>query len=380
MTFFQRAVVLPDLRAHRRLLRARRVRPGRGRAVPLRGEGRSARRPSCARSIGPVWDGNEVWLLTAGGALFAAFAPAYAATFCGFYLAVMLVLFGLIVRAVSLEYRGHDTEVGQGVGRLLLRGVALAGAAVWALPWATSTRASPWSANGDYMGIPLLGLITPFTLLCGLLGLARCSWRQGAAWLALKAPKPSAPAGACRVGLRLPAPGGGARAVRGGVGVRALRHPAGHGPGARHACAGCSPILAVGGIVGLHRAGAARRGHATWARSLRSRRRRSAWWALLAASMFPNLVVASAGSVGPSITLMSAASSELSLMWMTIITCVGLPLVLVYHVIIYRTFRGRIEGRRPGALLARQLRKPWRKQNRRPTRFAGRPYFTIVLW
>ena len=57
-----------------------------------------------ARSIGPVWDGNEVWLLTAGGALFAAFAPAYATTFSGFYLAVMLVLFGLILRAVSLEY------------------------------------------------------------------------------------------------------------------------------------------------------------------------------------------------------------------------------------------------------------------------------------
>lgn len=63
---------------------------------------------------------------------------------------------------------------------------------------------------------------------------------------------------------------------------------------------------------------------------------------LLATSMFPNLVVASAGSIGPNITLMSAASSELSLMWMTIITCVGLPLVLVYHVIVYRTFRGRV--------------------------------------
>ena len=60
------------------------------------------------RSIGPVWDGNEVWLLTAGGALFAAFPPAYATTFSGFYLAVMLVLFGLIVRAVSVEFRGHD--------------------------------------------------------------------------------------------------------------------------------------------------------------------------------------------------------------------------------------------------------------------------------
>ena len=62
------------------------------------------------RSVGPVWDGNEVWLLTAGGALFAAFAPAYATTFSGFYLAIMLVLFGLIVRAVSLEYRAHDPK------------------------------------------------------------------------------------------------------------------------------------------------------------------------------------------------------------------------------------------------------------------------------
>ena len=52
------------------------------------------------RSVGPVWDGNEVWLLTAGGALFAAFPMAYATTFSGFYLAIMFVLFGLIVRAI----------------------------------------------------------------------------------------------------------------------------------------------------------------------------------------------------------------------------------------------------------------------------------------
>ena len=59
-------------------------------------------------AIGPVWDGNEVWLLTGGGALFAAFPAVYASTFSGFYLAIMLVLFGLILRAVSLEYRGRD--------------------------------------------------------------------------------------------------------------------------------------------------------------------------------------------------------------------------------------------------------------------------------
>ena len=63
---------------------------------------------------------------------------------------------------------------------------------------------------------------------------------------------------------------------------------------------------------------------------------------LFAASMFPNLVVASATSIGESITIANAASSDLALGWMTGITCVGLPLVLIYHVIIYRTFRGRI--------------------------------------
>lgn len=61
-------------------------------------------------SIGPVWDGNEVWLITGAGALFAAFPMVYATTFSGFYLAIMLVLFGLIVRAVSLEFRHHDSD------------------------------------------------------------------------------------------------------------------------------------------------------------------------------------------------------------------------------------------------------------------------------
>ena len=65
--------------------------------------------------------------------------------------------------------------------------------------------------------------------------------------------------------------------------------------------------------------------------------------ALLACSMFPTLVNAVPDSVGPAITLANAASSELSLTWMTIILCVGLPLVLAYHVIIYRTFRGRVK-------------------------------------
>ena len=269
------------------------------------------------RSIGPVWDGNEVWLLTAGGAL---------------------VLFGLIVRAVSLEYRGHDKKYGKVwdgcffVGSLLpalLLGVAVGN--IYA--------GIPMDMNGDYVGVPLLGLITPFTLLCGLLGLAMFM-AAGAAWIALKAPKPSA-LQARAVGLRLPLQVAAlvlflAVSVYGHFVIQPAMDPA------LGIVRWLFAILAVGGIVAsivLARRGEGSDKGAFLAQSV------SAFClvGLLAASMFPNLVVASAGSVGPSITLMSAASSELSLMWMTIITCVGLPLVLVYHVIIYRTFRGRIE-------------------------------------
>ena len=75
-------------------------------------------------SIGPVWDGNEVWLITGGGALFAAFPHAYATAFSGFYLAMMLVLFALIFRAVSIEFRAYD-EARTGIWERLFSGEVL---------------------------------------------------------------------------------------------------------------------------------------------------------------------------------------------------------------------------------------------------------------
>jgi len=93
-------------------------------------------------SIGPVWDGNEVWLITGGGALFAAFPHAYATAFSGFYIAMMLVLFALIFRAVSMEFRAYDEArvnlwekafiLGSAVAALLF-GVAL-GNVVYGVP------------------------------------------------------------------------------------------------------------------------------------------------------------------------------------------------------------------------------------------------------
>jgi cytochrome bd ubiquinol oxidase subunit II len=66
-----------------------------------------AERRAVIRSIGPVWDGNEVWLLAAGGTLYFAFPPLYAAAFSGFYLPLMMVLWLLILRGISIEFRSH---------------------------------------------------------------------------------------------------------------------------------------------------------------------------------------------------------------------------------------------------------------------------------
>lgn len=289
------------------------------------------------RSIGPVWDGNEVWLLTAGGALFAAFAPAYATTFSGFYLAIMLVLFGLIVRAVSLEFRGLDPQWGKAwdgcffVGSLLpalLMGVAVGN--IYA--------GIPMDAAGNYIGLPLIGLITPFTLLCGLLGLAMFM-AAGASWLALKAPKPSdmqAKAVKVRLPLQIIALVlFAAVSVYGHFVIQPEMH---EGLGILR---WLFALVFVGGVVVS--IVLAKKKDCDLGAFLGQSVSAFSLVGLLATSMFPNLVTASADSIGPSITLMSAGSSELSLLWMTIITCIGLPLVLVYHVIIYRTFRGRIK-------------------------------------
>lgn len=288
------------------------------------------------RSIGPVWDGNEVWLLTAGGALFAAFPAAYATTFSGFYLAVMLVLFGLIVRAVSLEFRAHDPQWGRAwdacfvVGSFLpalLLGVAL-GNVIAGIPMA---------ANGDYAGVPLLGLLSPFTLAAGLLGFAMCL-SAGAAWVALKVRQGSdvhARAEKLRCSFQIAAIVVFALAT---VLVFVVVRPE-FAPGMLAA----SAVFAVA-FVGCMAASIALGGKgADLPAFILQSVAAVCLVALSATTLFPNLVVAAPGSVGASITLMSAASSDTSLAWMTGIACVGVPLVLVYHVIAYRVFAGRLD-------------------------------------
>ena len=289
------------------------------------------------RSIGPVWDGNEVWLLTAGGALFAAFAPAYATTFSGFYLAVMLVLFGLILRAVALEYAHYDQKwrklwnacffIGSLLPALLL-GVAVGN--IYA--------GIPMDAAGNYSGVPLLGLITPFTLLCGVLGLVMmCA--AGAAWVALKAPADSdlrKRAAKMRFILQVVAVVVfllvSAYAI---LGIKPAMDPA---LGAvRWLCAALFAFSMVASIV------LGNNDERDLAAFICQSVAAFVLVALLATSMFPNFVVATPESIGATIDIASAAAGDVTLFWMTGIACIGVPLVLIYHVFVYRTFRGRLE-------------------------------------
>lgn len=136
-------------------------------------------------AIGPVWDGNEVWLLTAGGALFAAFPMVYATVFSGFYLALMLLLLALIFRAVSLEYRSKvDSKTWRrfwdwafGLGSLLP--AVLFGVAVGNI-----LRGIPLTAEHVFTG-SFLGLLNPYAVLIGVLSLTMFTM-HGALYMTLK--------------------------------------------------------------------------------------------------------------------------------------------------------------------------------------------------
>lgn len=294
------------------------------------------------RAIGPVWDGNEVWLLTAGGALFAAFPDAYATTFSGFYLAIMLVLFALIVRAVCFEFWAADAKWRPVWDACFFLG-SLLPALLFGVAVGNIIQGVPLDANGDYAGIPLLGLISPFTLMTGLFGLAMFI-AAGASWLALKAPAGSA--------LQM-------RAAK-------LCMPFQSAACALFALSSLWIFVMMGGTTGMSAqlevarwllacafaaciiasmvcGASTRTGAALQAFICQSAAAVAAVF-LVACSMFPVLVNATVGSAGNAITILSAGASELSLFCMTVILCIGLPLVLVYHVIIYRTFRGRVSG------------------------------------
>ncbi|MBO3086780.1 cytochrome d ubiquinol oxidase subunit II [Cellulomonas dongxiuzhuiae] len=136
-------------------------------------------------TVGPVWDGNEVWLLTAGGATFAAFPEWYATLFSGFYLPLFLILIALIVRVVAFEWRGKiDDPVWRAwADRALIFG-SFVPALLWGVAFANLVRGVELDANHQYVG-GFVGLLSPFALLGGLVTLS-LFLTHGAIFLAMK--------------------------------------------------------------------------------------------------------------------------------------------------------------------------------------------------
>jgi cytochrome d ubiquinol oxidase subunit II len=157
---------------------------GVGMLLPVLGR-RDKDRRVMINTIGPVWDGNEVWLLTAGGATFAAFPEWYATMFSGFYLALLLILLALIMRVVAFEWRGkiNDDAWRRRSDWALIIG-SWVPAVLWGVAFANLVRGVELDASHQYVG-GFFALLNPFALLGGAMT-ALVFLTHGAIFLALK--------------------------------------------------------------------------------------------------------------------------------------------------------------------------------------------------
>ena len=145
----------------------------------------------CRNAIGPVWDGNEVWLIVAAGATFAAFPVWYASMFSGFYLALFIVLAALIVRGVSFEFRNKRDSARWRAGWDWAMAVgSLLPAFAWGVAFTDLVHGLPLSPAGLYQG-SFWGLLAPVAIVGGLASLAMFL-AHGATFLALKTAGPLA--------------------------------------------------------------------------------------------------------------------------------------------------------------------------------------------
>ncbi len=140
-------------------------------------------------TIGPVWEGNQVWFILGGGAVFAAWPPLYAVSFSGFYLAMLLVLIGLILRPVAIVFRGkREGRLWRKTWDWLFFVSGVVPALIFGVAFGNLLQGVPFhfdqSLRATYEG-GLLGLLNPFALLSGLVSVTMLAM-QGAAWLGVK--------------------------------------------------------------------------------------------------------------------------------------------------------------------------------------------------
>jgi cytochrome d ubiquinol oxidase subunit II len=288
-------------------------------------------------AIGPVWDGNEVWLIVVGGVLFAAFPPVYASVLSGFYLPFMVVVFALVIRAVSLGLHREQTErAGLRTAGLFLG--SLLPAFLFGLFAGNLIRGVSLSPAGDHTA-GLGELFNPFAVLIGLVSLVMFA-NQGACWATLKTH------GELHARARR------TRRVTGWLllalvtaatvsSIWAARASMSHNS---HRSLGwlAMALLAVGiafQLVVSRRPDDAlgRRDRAVFVAASAIIAGLVGIWAV---GNFPVLVPGRSPSV-LSLTASGAAASRSALIVLLVVAIIGIPLMLAYTIVIYRLFRGR---------------------------------------
>ena len=304
---------------------------GVGALLPSLGAGQDAedtekRRRVMLTTIGPHWDGNEVWLLTAGGATFAAFPEWYATMFSAFYLPLLLVLVALIVRNMGFEYRGKRDDatwrkrwdlaiIGGSVVAPFLVGVALTNV----------VRGVPINGDMEYVG-NLFTLLNPLSLLGGLTVLA-LSLTHGAFFLALKT-SGSIREDARRMGTVL-------GLVTAGLAVVTLLW--------LNLSTGSvwswvtTVVAAVALLAAIYANTLAREGWAFIGTAVTAAAAVATYFLALYPDVMPTTLAG-----GQSLTIENASSSPLTLKIMTGAALVFTPIVLIYTAYTYYTFRKRI--------------------------------------
>lgn len=303
---------------------------GVGMLLPFLGKTDTERRV-VVNTIGPVWDGNEVWMITAGGAIFAAFPHFYATLFSGFYLALVLMLLALILRGVAFEFRSKDENPKwRTFWDWAIFGGSLVPALLWGVAMSNLIRGVPIDENMTYVG-GFFNLLNPFALVGGLASVAIFAL-HGALFLTLKTGggmEDRARTFASRMWL-------GATVLMGlyvllYVWATDVIEHVGYNPGVVPFIAVVSAFM-VGYFI----------------------KRKADGWAFIMTSLsivfatitlfiglFPRLMVS---SLNPewSLTIYNASSSPYTLKVMTIVAIVLVPFVLVYQAWTYWVFRKRL--------------------------------------
>jgi cytochrome d ubiquinol oxidase subunit II len=321
-------------------------------------------------TVGPVWEGNQVWFILGGGAIFAAWPPLYAVSFSGFYLAMFVVLAALILRPVAFKYRSKRDDarwrqtwdwalfVGGFVPALIF-GVAV-GNVLLGVPFRLTEDLHSIYEGG--IAAKFFGLLGPFALLTGIVSVAMLVM-HGSAWLALKAEGPVA-ARARKFGsvAALVAVGGyvlaGVWLALGVEGVRFVGEVVRDGPsnplhftvergGSWLAAYGERPWIAIApsmGIAGALLAWRGLRSGGEVSTLLWSKMAITGMIASVGLTMFP-FILPSSIDPASSLAVWNASSSHMTLFIMLVVTVIFMPLILGYTAWVYRVLWGKVTAR-----------------------------------